>query len=108
MVNYGAYMIGNLEELAYIVQWIREPWKADTDGSEMVDGETYKWNKGDYLCRGAGFEKFEGERNWYTQEVYQDCDSRECIVNLDKVASANIDMRPCSLRVGETTHCLGM
>jgi hypothetical protein len=61
--NYSAYMVDKVEETVYIVQWICEPWKADTDGSEMVDGETYKWNKGDYLCRGAWFEKFEGKIN---------------------------------------------
>ena len=67
----------------------------------MVDGKTYKWNKGDYLCRGAWFEKFEGKINWYTKEVYQYHDSRECIVNLDKVASANIDMRPFTAGGGD-------
>ena len=92
--NYGAYMIDHLEEPVYIVQWIYEPRKTDMDRSEMVDGETYEWNKENYICRDNWLERFDGKRNWYTKEVYQNRNSRTCIFNLQKVASANIDMRP--------------
>ena len=56
----------------------------------MVDGHTYKWTAGYYLCCGAWFEKLDGGRNWYTM----DRASRKCIVNLERVVNANIDMRP--------------
>ena len=57
--------------------------------------------KGDYLCRGAWLEKSAGKRNWYTKETYQNHDSRECIINLEKVVSANIDMRPFTTGGGD-------
>ena len=95
--NYGAYMIEDPQEPVYIVRWADDPWRADADGSEMVDGHTYKWTAGDYLCRGAWLDTLDGSRNWYTM----DRASRKCIVNLERVVNANIDMRPFTDKEGE-------
>ena len=48
------------------------------------------WTEGDYLCRGAWLRKLSGARNWYAMDVA----CRKCVVNLEKVVNANIDMRP--------------
>ena len=88
--NYSAYIINDPKEPVYIVQWESKPWKVDADGSNEVDGHTYKWTEGDYLCGGAWLKKLDGGRNWYTM----DSASRKCIVNFEKVVNANIDMCP--------------
>ena len=51
--HYGTYMINDPQEPVYIVLWERTPWRADANGSETMGGHTYKWNTGDYICRGA-------------------------------------------------------
>ena len=67
------------------------------DGSEIVDRHTYTWTAGDYLCRGSRLDPLDGSRNWYTM----DRASRKCIVNLERVVNANIDMRPFTDKEGE-------
>jgi hypothetical protein len=76
---------------------LEEPWRAETDGHEDLDGHTYKWNVGDYLCRAAWLEKLEDSRNWYTRDRTR----RKCIVNLDKVVNAKLDMRPFTDQEGD-------
>ena len=48
--NYGAYMVEDPQEPVYIVRWADDPWRADADGSEIVDGHTYTWTTGYYLA----------------------------------------------------------
>ena len=48
--NYGAYMINDPIEPVYMVWWASKLWRVDVDGSKVVDGHTYKWTEGDYLC----------------------------------------------------------
>ena len=89
--NYGAYMIENPKEPLYVVQWEGIPWKATLDGFEILNGDKYAWTQGDWMCRGAWLQKLKGgDRNWYTMDTA----SQSCIVNLEKVVNANIDMRP--------------
>ena len=88
--NYGAYMTDDPGEPVYIVRWESPSWRADADGSEIVDGHNYTWTEGDYLCRGAWLRKLNNSRNWYAM----DSTSRKCIVSLENVVNANIDMRP--------------
>ena len=95
--NYSAYIINDPKEPVYIVQWESKPWRVDADGSNEVDGHTYKWTEGDYLCGGAWLKKLDGGINWYTM----DGASRKCIVNLENVVNANIDMRPFTDNEGE-------
>ena len=73
----------------YVVEWVGMPWRAEDDGEEEVSGHTYKWKKGDYLCRGIWLDKLAGTSGWYTW----DATHRQCIVKLDQVVNANIDMR---------------
>jgi hypothetical protein len=95
--NYGAYMVNNPKMPVYVVQWVEEPWRAEIDGEEDVDGHTYKWNVGDYLCRAAWLEKLEDGRNWYSRDATR----RQCIVHLDKVVNAKLDMRPFTNQDGD-------
>ena len=91
-------MINDPEEPLYIVRWEGDPWQATSDGSEVVDGETYTWTQGDWLCRGAWLQKLSGGgRNWYTMDVA----NRKCIVNLERVVNADIDMRPFTDKKGD-------
>ena len=85
----GAYMVSDPQYPLYLVEWKGGPWMATEDGEEIVDSHVYKWRKGDYLCRGYWLEKLSGARNWYTW----DATGRECIVKLDQVVDANIDIR---------------
>ena len=95
--NYGAYMVDDEESPFYVVEWEGEPWRADADGSEVLDEQTYSWRKGDYLCRGRWLDKLHGGRNWYTMDSVQ----RKCIVMLEQVVNANLDMRPYTDRRGD-------
>ena len=87
--NIGAYMVSDPQTPVYLVEWKGGPWMAEEDGEENVDGHVYRWRKGDYLCRGNWLDKLAGARNWYTW----DAAGRECIVKLDQVVNANVDMR---------------
>ena len=87
--NYGAYMVEDPQEPVYVVRWLDDPWRADADGSETVDGHIYTWTAGDYLCRGSWLDPLNGSRNWYTMDDTR----RKCIVNLERVVNANINMR---------------
>ena len=46
---FGAYMVDEESSPFYIVQWSGQPWRAEKDSEECVDGHVYTWNKGDYL-----------------------------------------------------------
>ena len=74
-----------------------DPWRVDADGSKIVDGHTYTCTAGDYLCRGSWLDPLDGSRNWYTM----DSDRRKCIVNLERVVNANIDVLPFTDKEGE-------
>ena len=87
--NIGAYMVSDLQTPVYLVEWKGEPWMAEEDGQENVDGHVYRWRQGDFLCRGYWLDKLAGARNWYTL----DATGRECIVKLDQAVNTNIDMR---------------
>ena len=90
--NIGVYMVSDQKvSNMYLVEWSCEPWMANEDGGEEVDGELYRLRQGDYLCRGNWLDKLIGTRNWYTW----DAAGRECIVKLAQVVDANIQMR-CS------------
>jgi len=54
---YGAYMVNDPLTPFYVVEWVGMPWRAEDDGEEEVNGHTYKWKKGDYLCRGNWLDK---------------------------------------------------
>ena len=85
---FGAYMVDEESSPFYIVQWSGQPWRAEKDSEECVDGHVYTWNKGDYLCYGNWLDKLHG-RNWYTMDKKH----RQCIVKLEHVVNANLDMR---------------
>ena len=87
--NFDAYMVDGKLELFYVVEWEGEPWSVDADGEEEVDGHTYKWNKGEYLCRSIWLDKLHGGRNWYTMDKTQ----RQCNVKLEQVVNASVDLR---------------
>ena len=87
--SYGAYMVNDPETPFYIVEWEGKPWRAEDDGEEVVSGHTYNWRKGDYLCRGNWLDKLVGTSAWYTLDVA----GRQCIVKLDQVVNADLDLR---------------
>ena len=96
--SYGAYMISDPKEPLYIVRWEGEPWQAESDGSREVSNVEYKWTKGDWMCRGTWLQRLPGGgRNWYTM----DSGGRSCIVPLDRVVNADLDMRPFTDRQGD-------
>ena len=96
--SYGAYMISDPKEPLYIVRWEDEPWQAESDGSREVSNVEYKWTKGDWMCRGTWLQRLPGGgRNWYTM----DSGGRSCIVPLDRVVNADLDMRPFTDRQGD-------
>ena len=100
--NYGMYTVNNPKEPVYIVQWAQELQKADINGHKDVDGHTYTWNVGDYLCRAIWLEKLEDGRNWYTM----DCTRQKCIINLDKAVREKNLTCAHSLTRKETIHYL--
>ena len=67
--NYGAYKTNASTEPVYIVWWESKPWNIDADCSKMMDGNTYMWTNGDYLCCGTWLWKMDNGRNWYTMDT---------------------------------------
>jgi len=94
---YGAYMVNDPATPFYVVEWVGMPWKAEEDGDEEVSGHTYKWKKGDYLCRGNWLDRLAGTSGWYNWDAAH----RQCIVKLDQVVNANIDMRVATDKHGD-------
>ena len=54
--------------------------------------------QGDWLCRGAWLQRLPGGgRNWYTMDV----EHRKCIVKLERVVNADVDLRPFTDKNGD-------
>ena len=94
--RYGAYMVDGESSPFYVVQWAGKPWRAEKDDEEDLDGHTYKWRKGDYLCRGSWLDKLYG-KSWYTMDKTH----RECIVKFEHVINASLDLRSNTERSGD-------
>ena len=62
-------MVNNPKMPFYVVQWVKEPGRAEIDGEEDVNGHTYTWNVADYLCRAVRLEILEDGRNWYSRDA---------------------------------------
>ena len=52
-----------------------------------------------YLCRGNWLDRLIGTNGWYTW----DASCRQCIVKLDQVVNANLDMRVATGKNGENS-----
>ena len=97
--SFGAYMVNEEESPYYIVQWSGKSWRAEKDDEENLDGHVYKWRKGDYLCRGNWLDKLHG-KSWYTMDKTY----RQCIVKLEHVVNANLDLRSYTDKNGNNPY----
>ena len=89
--NFGAYCIADHPDYPYyVVEWLGEPWVAEKNEDITIGMEKFAVFKGDYLCKGVWLEKLHGARNWHTVTS----NLQECIVRLETVLNANIEMRP--------------
>ena len=89
--NFGAYCIVDHPDYPYyVVEWLGEPWVAEKTEDITIGVEKFSVFKGDYLCRGVWLQKLHGARNWHTATS----NLQECIVRLETVLNANIEMRP--------------
>ena len=88
--NFGAYCIADDPKYPYyVVEWVGEPWQAQKDEELVIGPEKFVVHKGDWLCKGVWLEKLVGGRNWHTMTEKR----RECVVRLETVVNANINMR---------------
>ena len=71
----------------YLVKWIGEPYQAPQTETVVVGNDKFPVVKGDWLCRGLWLEKLPEARNWWTMT------DRECVVQLEKVINANVNIR---------------
>ena len=89
--NFGAYCIANYPAYPYyVVEWLGEPWIAQKSEVISIGEETFTVHEGDYLCKGIWLEKIKGARNWHTTTR----NLQECVVRLETVLNANVEMRP--------------
>ena len=94
--DFGAYCIANDPNYPYyVVEWLGEPWQATKDDEIDIGTQKFVVAKGDWVCRGIWMEKLNGGRNWHTlTEVRQ-----ECVVRLETVLNANLNMRAQSAEI---------
>ena len=93
---FGTCMLDKESSPFYIVQWSGKPWRAEKDGEEELDDHVYKWRKGDSLCQGNWLDKLHG-KSWYTMDKAR----RQCIVKLEHVVNANLDLRSYTAKNGD-------
>lgn len=88
--DFGAYCIADDPDYSYyVVEWLGLPWQATEDEEIEIGTESFKVRKDDWLCKGIWLEKLNGGRNWHT--MTEDC--QECVVRLETVLNANLNMR---------------
>ena len=74
------------------MEWKGKPYQATKDDTIKIGTENFKVRQGDWLCNGIWMEKLVGGRNWHTFTVNE----QECVVKLETVLNANLDMRQLS------------
>ena len=113
--NFGAYLVavstkkrkrGDENLPYYIVKWNETPWQATKDKETYLDDTRYTVKKGHWYCKGTWLEKLPGARNWFTMAEGVSTTERgwETLVDVSKVAVANLRLRPRSegnqMRIG--------